>query len=584
MPKILIIEDNELARENINDILELEGFETLVASHGEQGFKLAQQHIPDLIICDVMMPKLNGYEVLEKLVEQDVLACVPFIFLTAKSSHKDFRQGMTSGSNDYLTKPFSPSDLVASVRSQLRKRKIIAHEYIQKINELKSQMNKLSELDAITKLPNEKVLDQFLKQPSFQDAELYLIIISVDQLGLLNSTLNMYERDRLVILMAQRIQKIFPNPHRKDGVKEVFRLGERQFAVLTNQLSTKHKSPGETIRSFHNLLCAPYVLAEQMIKITVSIGIAATAQISKETANLSEVSTLLRDATSAASKIQQEGGNDYCFYAKKMTLAASERLNIANALHYALKLEEFQVNYQPQINLLTDEVVGVEALLRWNNAQLGQVSPAKFIPIAEEIGIIDELGKWILWSACKQAKAWQKVMAKPISVSVNLSSLQLDHDDLCDTMQTILAKTALPAHLLYLEITETALIKHKPQAIQTLQRIRTMGVRIAIDDFGTGYAGLGYLSDLPCHTIKIDRSFIQNIAQHSINQKIVSGVISMSRDLNLNVIAEGVETEDELSYLKQHGCDMVQGYVYAKPMPADDVVAFVNAASRHTVG
>lgn len=584
MTKILIIEDNEFARENINEILELEGFETLLASHGEQGFKLAQQHIPDLIICDVMMPKLNGYEVLEKLAEQDMLASIPFIFLTAKSSHQDFRQGMTSGSDDYLTKPFSPSELVAAVRSQLLKREALAHKYIQKINGLKSQMAKLSELDAITKLPNQKALNQSLKQPFSQAGELYLLIISVDQLYSLNGTLNTYESDCLVKLIAQRIQKLFPDPHREDGKKDVFRLTESQFAVLTNQLSTKHKSPSDIIRSFHNLLGAPYVVADQMIKITVSIGIATTAQIPKETATVSKASTLLRDATSAVHKIQREGGNGYCFYTEKITLDASERLSIANALHYALKLDEFQVNYQPQVNLLTGEVVGVEALIRWNNAQLGQVSPEKFIPIAEEIGLIDELGKWMLWSACKQARAWQKGMAKPISISVNLSSLQLEHDDLYDTIKLILAKTELPAHLLHLEITETALIKHKSNAIQTLQRIRKMGVHIVIDDFGTGYAGLGYLSSLPCHTIKIDRSFIQNIAQHSTNQRIVAAVISMSRDLNLNVIAEGAETEDEMSYLKQHGCDMLQGYVYAKPMPAADVAAFVKATSLQAVG
>lgn len=576
MSKILIIEDNELARENISEILELEGFETLVAHHGKQGLQLAQQYWPDLIVCDVMMPTLDGYGVLEQLGQKTSLASIPFIFLTAKSSHQDFRQGMNLGSNDYLTKPFSPADLVTAVRSQLRKRQLVARTYTREIDQLRLAVSQLTEQDAVTQLPNQKSLMQILEKPQRPGNPLALVVIALDQLSLLSGALLTSDSDRLMQAIAQRIEKIFPRPHGKQAFKETFRLGDNQFAVLTSQLSTEMKSPDDLIRSVHRLLNAPYRVAGQIVKLTFSIGIAATDGIPKP-ASLSTVTSLLRDATAAVNQAQQAGGNGYCFYEKKIALDTAERLRIANALHYAIEGREFQIHYQPQVSVVTGEVMGVEALVRWQNPQLGWVSPGKFIPVAEEIGVIDKLDRWVLSSACQQAKAWQQSMAKAISVSVNLSALQLGDIHLCDTIRMVLRQTGLPAHLLHLEITETALVKQKRLAIEILQHIRNLGVRIAIDDFGTGYAGLEYLSKLPCHTLKIDRSFIQNIPFHSTNQRIVAAVIAMGRDLNLSVIAEGAETAAELAYLKQQNCDLVQGYIYAKPMPAVEVEPFVKA-------
>ena len=580
MTKILIIEDNESTRENIHDILELEGFKTLVATHGQQGLELAQTHIPDLIICDVMMPELNGYQVLEALGKHEHLAGIPFIFLTAKSTRHDFRQGMASGSNDYLTKPFSPSELVSSVRMQLNKRRAMTRNYIQQINKLKHTISELAQVDTLTQLPNQTALNLILEKHSAQKKPLSLFLISVDQFSFLSSTLTLADCDELIKLIAERIQKTFPYAKGTENLRDIFRLGHNQFSVLTDQTAYGDYSLTQIAERFINLLRAPYILNGQAIKITVSIGITSTKSSSETSNNSSRISNLLQDARVALYKVQEKGGNDYSHYSPEMTLNAFEKLDVANALHYALQQGEFQLYYQPQLDFSRGYPVGAEALLRWHSEQLGWVTPGKFIPIAEEIGLISEVSNWILFTACSQAEAWQQQFDTPISVSVNLSPIQLAQDGLCEAIRTVLQKTQLPPHLLCLEITEKVLLKHDEPTIQTLQAIQAMGVRIAIDDFGTGYSGLEYLSAFPCNTIKVDRMFVQNIHERYTNQRIVAAVIKMSHELNLNVIAEGAETKEELGYLKLQGCDMVQGYAYAKPMPANKATAFMAAVLK----
>ncbi|WOD41508.1 EAL domain-containing protein [Nodosilinea sp. E11] len=573
MSKILIIEDNDSARENINEILELEGFETIAAAHGLQGLELAQQQQPDLIICDVMMPNLDGYEVLKNLSRNQSLASVPFIFLTAKSTQVDFRQGMNLGASDYLTKPFSPAELVQAVRTQLHKQDVFARVYAEK--------NKLAQLDPATQLPNRLSLNSRLAlladRTQIQDETLTLMVVAVDQFSLLSSALTLAENDDVFKLVAERLQSIAINFNHSSisASVELFRLEHNRFALLFKSTDNSIAALTKVARYITDVLKKPYKLISQTINITASVGIASTQVIDGHEFDASSPDNLAQDAINTLNYQLQNGSQSLGFYRRELTLNAAEKLNIANALHYAIRHGELQAYYQPQVDLETGQVIGVEALMRWHSAQLGDLSPTKFIPVAEEIGVIDEITNWMIWTACKQAKDWQKVMAKPISVSVNLSSLQLGHRKLVDTVAFILNQTGLQPQLLHLEITETAIIEHKEIAIDILRNIKKMGVKIAIDDFGSGYSGLGYLSTLPCNTIKIDRLFIQDIHHHLINQRIVSSLIDMALKLNLGVIAEGAETEEELAYLRSQKCPTVQGFIFAKPMQTEGIVAFV---------
>lgn len=579
MTKILVIEDNHLTRDNLHEILDLEGFEVLIAVDGEQGCNLAQSHIPDLIICDIMMPLLDGYGVLGKLTQYETTASIPFVFLTAKATHSDFRQGMNLGANDYLTKPFSPADVIKAVRTQLNKKARVNQTYTNQIHQLEKNIEQLANHNPLTRLPNQHALTLRLDEFEDQLSPISLLAISIDQFSLLSSTLNSFNIDQLIQAVAHRLSHAFSTTTAFPTTGEVFHTHDNQFVVLIHHVNI-YTCIDDIARAILADLATAYALPLVNLSATASIGIATTLNGPVVSTHCSALDCLVQDAVTAQYCAQQKGGNTYCLYRQDMTLSATTRLSLANALHYALENGEFEVYYQPQVALSNQHVVGVEALLRWNSRQFGSVSPAQFIPIAEENGLIHDVGYWVLWTACCQAKAWQETQAEPMSVAVNVSPVQLSSPNLVDMVRTVLEKSALEPSLLHLEITETAFVKQQEIALRNLRGLRKIGVKIAIDDFGTGYSGLGYLSTFPCHVLKIDRAFIHNIHKHPTNQHIVSAVLNMCRDLNLKVVAEGVETELELAYLKDHSCDLVQGYIYARPMPVDVVTVFVDQMGR----
>jgi EAL domain-containing protein (putative c-di-GMP-specific phosphodiesterase class I) len=251
---------------------------------------------------------------------------------------------------------------------------------------------------------------------------------------------------------------------------------------------------------------------------------------------------------------------------------------LESGLRRALERGELELHYQPKMSLTTQAIVGVEALMRWRHATLGMVSPAQFIPIAEEIGLIEAMGKWALEQACADAKAWQARGLPPVQMSVNLSPRQLNSRTLAAEVKQILQTTGLDASLLELEITESAMMKNPEHAVVTLQQIRQMGVGLAIDDFGTGYSSLSYLKRFPLSTVKIDRSFVNDLPHDRDAQALTDGIITLAHGLRMKVVAEGVETEEQLAYLRQRDCDEIQGYWLCKPLPADDACKFM---ARH---
>ncbi len=392
MKKILVIEDEQVIRENILKLLKAEGFDVTGASNGAQGLSAAVSNLPDVIICDVMMPELDGYGVLAALRSHPVTATVPFVFLTGKADRSQVRQGMELGADDYLTKPFSKAELVGAISSRLKKQAALAQQQ-------------------------------------------------------------------------------------------------------------------------HNLR--------------------------------SQSSELVEDA---ADKLEQ----------------------IKTSLCDALKREEFQVYYQPQINVQTGKIMSAEALVRWLHPEKGLISPAEFIPVAEETGFIIELGEWVLETACRQMQVWKNAGFSLQQVAVNLSPRQFHQPDLSSKVAEILAEIGLSPGSLELELTESLMVEDAESAIATLQQLKDLGVSISIDDFGTGYSSLSYLTQYPFDTLKIDRCFISNITDGCTNAAIVKAIIEMAHSLCLEVIAEGVETEAEKDFLWRYECDTMQGYLFSPPLPAAD--------------
>ncbi|MBD2436179.1 EAL domain-containing response regulator [Nostoc sp. FACHB-110] len=403
MVKILVIEDEESVRENLLDLLEAEDFEILAAANGKIGLSLAISEVPDLILCDMMMPEVDGYGVLTALRQDPLTATIPFIFLTAKSAKADFRQGMDMGADDYLTKPFTRAELLSAI---------------------------------INRLERQATLKKYLSTP----------------------------------------------------------LPEK---------SNKHLSP-----------------KIQLLEISLQKA------------------------------VQQQ------------------------------KFQEFEVYYQPIVDIASGQIIAAESLLRWQSPELGLVTPTEFIAIAESTGLIIQLDQWVLQNVCRQIKSWHDVGISYLTMSVNLSVVEFKSIDLTYKISEFIKINNLEPQYLEIELTESMIMQDINSAIATMNKLQTLGVKIAIDDFGTGYSSLVYLKNLPVNTLKIDRYFIHNVSIDSQKSAITKALIEMAHNLNMRVVAEGVETEEELNFLRHHHCDAMQGYLFSRPLPAADFENFL-WSNRH---
>ncbi|MEH2289472.1 EAL domain-containing response regulator [Nostoc sp.] len=395
MPKILIIEDEEAVRENILDLLEAEDFQTIAAANGRIGINLAISEVPDLILCDMMMPEIDGYGVLTALRQDPSTATIPFIFLTAKSAKSDFRQGMDMGADDYITKPFTRAELLSAIMNRLEK----------------------------------------------------------------YNTLKRYLSPQTII----------------------------------NNLSPKM----------------------QLLEIS---------------------------------------------------------------LHRAIKqhnFQEFEIYYQPIVDIASGKIVGAESLLRWQSPELGMIYPTEFIPLAESTGLIVPIGKWVLKRVCQQIKSWRDAGIRSLIVAVNLSVIEFNQPNFIQNVVNCISVNNLEPDDLELELTESMIMQDVNSAIATMSKLQSLGVKIAIDDFGTGYSSLIYLKNLPINTLKIDRYFIHNVATDLQKSAITKALIQMAHNLNLDVVAEGVETEVELDFLRQYNCNSMQGFLLSRPLPAAEFEDFL---------
>ncbi|MBD2445845.1 EAL domain-containing response regulator [Nostoc sp. FACHB-152] len=402
MVKILVIEDEESVRENLLDLLEAEDFEIVAAANGKIGVNLALSEIPDLILCDMMMPEVDGYGVLTALRQDPLTATIPFIFLTAKSAKADFRQGMDMGADDYLTKPFTRAELLSAI---------------------------------INRLERQATLKKYLSAP----------------------------KEKVTRHLSPKIQ----------------------LQEITLQKVIQHKR-------FH----------------------------------------------------------------------------------------EFEVYYQPIVDIDSGQIIAAESLLRWESPELGSVSPTEFIPIAESTGLIVPIDQWVLENVCRQIKSWHDVGIGSLTVTVNLSVIEFNQIELTAKIKEFLQINNLEPQYLEIELTESMIMQDINSAIATMNKLQSLGVKIAIDDFGTGYSSLVYLKNLPINTLKIDRYFIHNVSIDIQKSAITKALIEMAHNLNMQVVAEGVETEEELNFLRDNHCDALQGFLFSRPLPAADFENFL-WSNRH---
>jgi diguanylate cyclase (GGDEF)-like protein len=403
-------------------------------------------------------------------------------------------------------------------------------------------------------------------QPKDTSDEKLVTVLSLDldRFNQINDNLGQAVGDVLLKAVADRIKACV------GSLGIVARLNATQFAIILafdrqDACPTQYKREvGNLAQNLLNSLSQTFELANQELFITASIGIALYPRDGKE------IEQLLNHANTALTQAKQQGGNQYQFYTTAFNIGSSDRLALQSSLRHALERQELLLYYQPQVSLKTGQIIGAEALVRWQHPDRGLISPDKFIPIAEETGLIVPIGEWVLKTACQQTKVWQNAGFSHLRIAVNLSSRQFSQIDLRHQLVAILMETGLDPKYIELELTESMLVHNTEVAIRRLNALKSLGVEIAIDDFGTGYSSLSYLQQFPFDILKIDRCFIRNITENPNNAAITKAIIEMAKTLNLKLMAEGVETEAELSFVCQQQCDGMQGYLFSRPLPSHD--------------
>jgi len=423
------------------------------------------------------------------------------------------------------------------------------------------RVHHVAQHDVLTGLPNRSLLQDRLSQAvayaSRSGSPVWVMLIDLDRFKFVNDSMGHKAGDVLLMTVAARLRACLRDSD------TVARLSGDEFVVLVSENGDQQLTP-EIVGRVMNAVAQPVLLGTKEFFVTCSIGVSVYPSES------TPADELIEHADIAMYRAKKLGRNNFQFYTPAMNEESLERVRIEGALRNALERDEFVLYYQPQLDMKTGKIVGMEALIRWQHPELGMVPPGRFVSIAEETGLIVPIGAWVLRTACAQNKAWQEAGFDKLRVAVNLSARQFGAPDLIENLEAVLKDTGLEAKYLEIELTESLFMSDITPAVELLHRMKALGVNLSIDDFGTGYSSLSYLSRFPIDVLKIDRSFVADITRDANDEAIVTSIIALAHNLKLAVIAEGVETGEQLDYLRRHGCDEMQGYYFSRPVPANE--------------
>ena len=678
---ILVVDDDPTLRILVRATLEKVGFEVEEAADGEAALTQFIKHHPAIILMDVEMPKLDGYEACRRIRADAIGAHIPILMVTGLEDIDSIDRAYSAGATDFLSKPINWSLLSHRVRYVLRASTtykelrtseaknnallnampdtlfvirrngtivnflagnetatmpeprgdqtriadylpndianqwfelihlVIQHgkpqqceftlgdqaekyhyelQMVPYLNDLtlaivreitdrkraEERVHRLAYFDTLTGLPNRQLFQQHLSaaitRAKENDLKVAALYIDLDNFKRINDTLGHNFGDVVLKTIAKRLdncirsQDCVIRQDTDDGGFRLARLGGDEFVAIVQDLETQEQAVAVAERIRAELTRPVEHLGHEFV-VTSSIGVSLFPD------DGSDIDTLLKNADVAMYQAKNAGRNSVRFYSGTMSLRSLERLELENDLRYALQRDQLELYYQPQIDVATQRMVCVEALLRWNHPERGIISPDKFIPLAEECGLIAPLGEWVLTTACRQIKEWQDKFDDQLSIAVNVSSQQFFHSDVAEIVLKAVFEASLKPSSLTLELTETILMNDVEETIATLMKLRDAGTSLAMDDFGTGYSSLSYLKRLPLDTLKIDRSFVMDLENNSDDAAICAAIIAMAHNLDLKVIAEGVETQEQLNYLRDQGCDEIQGFLISKPLPAAEL-------------
>jgi len=683
MPLVLIVDDDEMIRMLVTETLVPQGFVVDEATSGEDGLEVFRDVRPDIVLLDVNMPGIGGFETCKRLRKMPGGERIPIVVLTTHDDDTSIGAAYEAGATDFISKPvrwkllahrmryllrasdalqdlarseaslahaqglarvgswewrpgttaarasgelhrilgldgaLEPPDLGSflrfvppnerrlvtqafrtlvneGVKTSLEHRiaqpggtervvfqqaeverdelgsAIVVRGTIQDITERRTyeaRIEYLANHDAVTDLPNRNLLcdrvAQLISQSYRSRERLAVLFLDVDRFKLVNDSFGHTVGDGLLKSIAERLRATIRQ------TDTVARLGGDEFVILVARLAHPEDAGG-VARKMLETFAHPFIVAGRELQVTASIGVSIYPEDGDDS------NALLTSADAAMYRAKEHGRDCFQYYTREMTVQAQERLELETALRLAVERQEFELHYQPQVDLNSGTITGLEALIRWRHPSLGMVLPAQFIPLAEETGLIAPIGEWAMRTACAQAAVWHTSGHRQLSIAVNLSPRQFLQRDMVSFVRDVLATSGLPAECLELELTESLLMEDSSAVVESLRRLKAVGVGLSLDDFGTGYSSLRYLKRFPIDVVKIDRSFVCDVTSNADGASLTKTIIAMAKSLKLKTIAEGAETRAQLAFLKRNGCDAIQGYYFSRPLPVEEVVAFLS--------
>ncbi|HHT9134102.1 MAG TPA: EAL domain-containing response regulator [Candidatus Avalokitesvara rifleensis] len=571
--KILLIEDNPGDVRLIQEMLsEVSGFSFHMEcvdclSTGLE--RLAKRGI-DLVLLDLSLPDSQIPDTFAKVKAQTQE--IPIVVLSGHADEEWAVMSIKDGAQDYLVKgQVDSKPLVRSIRYAIER------------HNLQARLDYVARYDAITGLPNRILfldrLSQAIAHAQREKRQVAVLLIHPGRLKSICEQLGHMMCDSLFKTVANRLtdslrtSDVITRLGREEDASTASRVGEYEFAVLLPEISGAHDA-ARVAQRILDAFSENITADDRKFVLNCSIGIT----IYPSCGDSGE--TLLKNANIAMSHIKKGGKGDYQFYSPEVGAGVSERIALEDDLRKALERKELLVYYQPAVDLATGQITGMEALVRWRHPERGLVSPGKFIPLVEEMGLIIAIGEWVLRTACIQNRAWYDAGLPPIRISVNFSTYQFRQQNVIELITRAVKETGLDPHYLELEITESALMEARGVIVATLLALKEMGMGISIDDFGTGYSSLSKLKHLPIDKLKVDQSFVRDVTIHPADDAIVSATIAMAHSLRLKVVAEGVETPQQLEFLRSLKCDEMQGYLFSPPLPAEEATKLLAEGKR----
>jgi len=551
-PIVVLADDDPSIRLMVRHVLESEDFDIVEASDGLEAIKAVEKYHPALILLDAVMPGIDGFTTCQQIKEKGHTD-IPVMMITGLDDDASVERAYEVGAIDFITKPIKWAVLKHRVKSVVAK--VIAERKVEL----------LAYRDTLTGLPNRLLfadrLEQSVIRAERSKTGMALMLIDIDDFKLVNDSFGHDAGDKLIKAVGHLISKSL---RRADTIA---RLGGDEFAVIIEGID----SADDAISIADNLttiLEHNVRLDDQETYTSASIGIAIYPGDGKD------ARSLLKNADTAMFRAKENGRHCFQFYKPEMSVSAMERLELENSLKAAFESDEFLVHYQPVIDIHKNEVVGVEALLRWQHPDKGMIQPSDFVSVIEDCGLIVAVGDWLISTVCKQIRVWQDSGLEKQNVSINLAPEQFKEQDLVALFKQAFAENNIDGSSLSVEITERTLIDNIGNVEGTLRKLRDIGIRVLLDDFGTGYASLAYLKEFPVDVVKIDRSFIAGIPDNQEDSAVVHAIAGLTLGLRLKLHAEGVENERQLKVLKSIGCQYAQGYYWSKALPSDEYQQF----------